>query len=568
MICKNCGQKIDDGSKFCHICGTKLDSDDLLDIKSSKVKNTRIPIGIGVGASVVIILCIFGYFYTKGFFDKQSDIKDDSLQSQNITSTEMITEDMTENIIEDDTEEALEEEPKVYYLLKQITSNERGANETETLEYDFDKKEVTVGLMFKGELIHPEFEIPYYEQDITWFFYPKTLVPCINNYKFSYEGELLGEEKTEYDMNDNLTGITIYDYEFTQGETYNCSVDSESETNYEIKDKGGKVYLTYDWDGYLQNINNGDPDNYNTNFVYDDEGRLIEINGITEGEFTFTEKYEYDEGVCYRYLSDGSEIDTTYYYDQNGVCYKKLCGNGEVVTTYDYIEVVVEDDEIKYKDYEPIGVEEDTELEEDVSSSDYTKLLDDYYRVLTEISNNDTTEVDDFSEKYSIYGDGFMYEDPLGEVGYAYKDLNGDGIDELFIHDNCTITSIYTIKNGKIINLLNGWSRCSLNLCDDNTIFCQGSGGAAYSEHITFFLNDSGDQMKVKEAYIMDGTSVDDGTYESNEWNEDDFWFYSTDNDGDTSNDVNVTASEGMSYIEEKSNSIIELDYTLFRNYK
>lgn len=78
----------------------------------------------------------------------------------------------------------------------------------------------------------------------------------------------------------------------------------------------------------------------------------------------------------------------------------------------------------------------------------------------------------------------------LDEIGYTFKDLNGDDVSELLIgafgktddaFTNNEIYMIYTLENDEPKFLLEGRSRSMYSLKDDGKFFYMGSDGAAYS---------------------------------------------------------------------------------------
>lgn len=78
----------------------------------------------------------------------------------------------------------------------------------------------------------------------------------------------------------------------------------------------------------------------------------------------------------------------------------------------------------------------------------------------------------------------------LDEIGYTFKDLNGDDVSELLIgafgktddaFTNNEIYMIYTLENDEPKFLLEGRSRSMYSLKDDGKFFYMGSNGAAYS---------------------------------------------------------------------------------------
>mgnify|MGYP003308936431 CR=1 FL=1 len=83
-----------------------------------------------------------------------------------------------------------------------------------------------------------------------------------------------------------------------------------------------------------------------------------------------------------------------------------------------------------------------------------------------------------------------LEDEALNEIGYTFKDLNGDDVSELLIGSfnnaddafvNNEIYMIYTLKNDTPEFLLEGMSRNMYSLKDDGKFFYMGSNGAAYS---------------------------------------------------------------------------------------
>lgn len=73
-------------------------------------------------------------------------------------------------------------------------------------------------------------------------------------------------------------------------------------------------------------------------------------------------------------------------------------------------------------------------------------------------------------------------------VGYALRDLDGNGTEELIIAgigydipEEPYVFDIYTLENGAPVNVCRSWARSRLFLMQDGKIYNEGSGGAAYS---------------------------------------------------------------------------------------
>lgn len=80
-------------------------------------------------------------------------------------------------------------------------------------------------------------------------------------------------------------------------------------------------------------------------------------------------------------------------------------------------------------------------------------------------------------------------EAPLDEIYCKYEDINDDGIKELLVVDSGDaeymvkqmIYSLFTISDGEVVNLLEGWPRNAYYYAGDGKFTTTQSGGAAYS---------------------------------------------------------------------------------------
>lgn len=96
---------------------------------------------------------------------------------------------------------------------------------------------------------------------------------------------------------------------------------------------------------------------------------------------------------------------------------------------------------------------------------------------------------------------GEYYED----LGYALKDLDGNGIDELIITDGLNIYDLYTVIQDEEVgplHLASAMERIQYYLTSDGWIYNLGSGGAAVSYHTLYSLE--GRELKLLDGYMMD----------------------------------------------------------------
>ena len=100
--------------------------------------------------------------------------------------------------------------------------------------------------------------------------------------------------------------------------------------------------------------------------------------------------------------------------------------------------------------------------------------------------------------------------DPMNRIGYYMRDVDKDGIDELFIGENFTgdykpsIYQIYTVKDGERRLVIEGGERDRFYLGKDDTIYNEGSGSA--TSFALFHYRMEGPYMAL---YPIDGVLYD-----------------------------------------------------------
>ena len=84
-------------------------------------------------------------------------------------------------------------------------------------------------------------------------------------------------------------------------------------------------------------------------------------------------------------------------------------------------------------------------------------------------------------------------------LGYSYRDLNGDGIPELFIlTSNFTISAIYSLIDGKPVLVGAYWSRNRCVIDKAGTLFINASSGADDSFSATYSFGDGGELQLIE----------------------------------------------------------------------
>ena len=150
------------------------------------------------------------------------------------------------------------------------------------------------------------------------------------------------------------------------------------------------------------------------------------------------------------------------------------------------------------------------------------------------------------------------------KVGYAIRDINGDGIDELIIgQDRAYIYELFTMDDGKVRELIKAGARNTCNLLNDgNLIRFIHDGGNLY-RRILFRMNGT-DKVEFVKGYCYDGQVGYDNNLDN-----DDCWFRITNpNSINVSMNDHVPASEANSWIAECESNLANLQFIPFAAYE
>ncbi len=127
----------------------------------------------------------------------------------------------------------------------------------------------------------------------------------------------------------------------------------------------------------------------------------------------------------------------------------------------------------------------------DVKQDGYEELLNLYYQALCEQQTSQEQELNHYSEDYallySIVSPYWAWEDSeniLSKEGYAYVDLNEDGVEELLLGwvdnefwnmDEGYVFAVYTLVDGEAVLAIEGWERCLYVVGEDGYLYQSGS---------------------------------------------------------------------------------------------
>ncbi|MDO4845978.1 MAG: hypothetical protein Q3977_05120 [Oscillospiraceae bacterium] len=100
----------------------------------------------------------------------------------------------------------------------------------------------------------------------------------------------------------------------------------------------------------------------------------------------------------------------------------------------------------------------------------------------------------------------------LQTVGYSLRDINGDGIPELFIgyvpdpveKEPNELFGGYSCRNGELTMFVEGWARSRFVWMGENRFLHSGSSGAAHSAFGVFHLSEDGEEIVWVDFYFTD----------------------------------------------------------------
>ncbi len=148
--------------------------------------------------------------------------------------------------------------------------------------------------------------------------------------------------------------------------------------------------------------------------------------------------------------------------------------------------------------------------------------------------------------------------DSLSDAGYAFIDLDGNGVQELLIgrigeggwgSDTGMIYDLYTYRDGEAIHLFSSGERDAFFLCSDSLIANEGAGGAALSGYDYYVLDGATSSLRLKERVLYDGW-----TDENNPW------FYGTEDGAwDASHMIHISEEDALGIINDHMHCPYEL---------
>lgn len=122
----------------------------------------------------------------------------------------------------------------------------------------------------------------------------------------------------------------------------------------------------------------------------------------------------------------------------------------------------------------------------------------------------------DFS--YLIYSFGSnMDEDDKAHFGYLIEDIDGNGTEELIFGENGSgawdgvIYDLYTIHDGELVHVFDGWDRNRYYLCENGMIANEGSSASDLSVYAYYVFE--GTELHLVEAVLYNGWKFPDNPW-------------------------------------------------------
>lgn len=140
----------------------------------------------------------------------------------------------------------------------------------------------------------------------------------------------------------------------------------------------------------------------------------------------------------------------------------------------------------------------------------YGDVLAKYVQAITEEWDPERLEAEDMSSMYyqiRMNSEG----DPLEQIGFAYHDVNSDGIEELLIGEIAegdwkgVIYDVYTMVNREPAHVVSGWARNRYYAYEYSFLCNEWSGGAALSGWTLYDLVPNSTELYPQVAFKYDG---------------------------------------------------------------
>lgn len=216
-------------------------------------------------------------------------------------------------------------------------------------------------------------------------------------------------------------------------------------------------------------------------------------------------------------------------------------------------------------------------INSDKPENAYKEILDLYYQALFERLISQEPELDQYYMEYNLpysilapYWAWESSENILSREGFAFLDLNDDGVEELLLGwadnefwnmDEGYVFAVYTIVEGDVVLALEGWERCLYVIGEDGYLYKFGSSSVWEGNYTKYRFNSQYEDFlePVEEIYsYMDRKVNSMGTV---------CWQHKT-HPVEVGAVESLEREEALAIGEEWMTSGRELEYILFSQYE
>lgn len=141
----------------------------------------------------------------------------------------------------------------------------------------------------------------------------------------------------------------------------------------------------------------------------------------------------------------------------------------------------------------------------------YKNILEKHITAINEKWDSSKLEKENMSYMYNVIAQ--TNKNPLNKIGYAYYDVNADGIEELLIGEIAegnwkgVVYDIYTMVDRKPQHVVSGGTRNRYYVCDDSFVCNEYSSGALESGVIVYNLVENTNELYPQVNFKYDGYS-------------------------------------------------------------
>ena len=232
----------------------------------------------------------------------------------------------------------------------------------------------------------------------------------------------------------------------------------------------------------------------------------------------------------------------------------------DVGTEEEVTDVKTEEEIADIKNDEEIADVKNEEVSDSGKANIYIEQMDLVYQALSQEWSIDKYFENEISSLISNHYEG----NALENVGYALKDLDGDGKEELLISavskdfSGGMLYDLYSAPNGKVVHVLSGHerNRYYLQWMEEGAYMIANEASNSAFNSAWYYYSLTAGQLELMQGVVFNA-----------EVDENNPWFITYDEDWDVSNDTHDVDGIAESIIEAYMRTYTTLEYTPFSAY-